>query len=212
MLTWRYVTPPGPPDSKPPRRREHRDFAGRDTTRPGPHVDLDATDDDFAPAPTPVDALTDAALDVGDAARTLAAHAISRAESERMRARLADLETWRKDTDAWRLKLTGVADTNGRMGRLDDTVSKLRDDVGPTDERRKEREAVIGLRSDRKRVIAALGLAATLAGGGIYAIRDGYDAAAEARGADAEWRRGIEADIHILFGLFGRTPDPRSTP
>ena len=221
------MTPPGdPPSGKfrrpggagddPPSPR-HVDHT-REVTRPGPHVDLDATEDDGYPAPvTPVDALTDAAHEVGDAARAIAAHAISRNEANGIRMRLANLETWRKDADEWRLRLTGVADGNGRIGKIDRELEKLRDDLGPSEERRKEREVIAGLRSDRKRVVAALVAAATLAGSGIYAIRDKYDSAAEARGADAEWRRGVEKNFVTLFGLFGlRVPvtatDPGSKP
>ena len=181
-----------------------------------PHVDLDATADDFPASPTPVDALTDAAQAVGDAAKAVAAHAISRTEAEGIRMRLANLETWRAgDVDPWRLRLTGVADTNGRMGRLDARVDELRKDVGTSEERRKERDAVAGMRGDRKRVVAALVAAASLMGGGIYAIKDRYDAAAEARGAEAQWRRGVEENFRTLFGLFGLrvpTTDPGSKP
>ena len=187
-------------------RVPHRDHA-REVTRPGPHVigDLDATEDDFG-AHTPVEELTAAAQDVGDAARALAAHAISRDEAAGIRMRLANLETWRKGTDEWRLKLTGVADGNGRIGTLARDVDKLREDVGSTDERRKERDAIANLRGDRKRVVAAILAAATIAGGGIYTIRDRYDAAAEARGADAEWRRHVDESLRTLFGLRSYPP------
>ena len=219
------MTPPRDPPDSGKGRVPYVDHAFREVpTRPGPHVDLDATADDFPPSPTPVDALTDAAQAVGDAAKAVAAHAISRTEAEGIRMRLANLETWRAgDVDPWRLRLTGVADTNGRLGRLDATIEKLREDVGtskerdaeraeiaqlrkdvgPTDERRKEREAVAAQRSDRKRVVAALGAAALFIGGGIYTIKDQYDAAAEARGAEAQWRRGAEENFRTLFGLFG---------
>jgi len=109
-----------------------------------------------------------------------------------------------------------VADTNGRMGRLDARVDELRKDVGTSEERRKERDAVAGMRGDRKRVVAALVAAASLMGGGIYAIKDRYDAAAEARGAEAQWRRSVEKNFDTLFGLFGLrrvpTTDPGSKP
>lgn len=231
------MSPPKDPPSGKFRRDPaagYVDHAHRDVTRPGPHVDLDATDDDFREAATPVEALTDAAQEVGDAARSLAAHAISRDEAAGIRMRLANLETWRAgDVDPWRLRLTGVADTNGRLGRLDDTVAKLRDDVGtpkeraaeraeiaqlrkdvgPTDERRKEREAVAAQRSDRKRVVAVLIAAASIAGGGIYTIRDRYDASVEARGADAQWRKGVEENFRTLFSLFGlKPPTSGATP
>lgn len=202
----------GGDDPPSPRHVDHT----REVTRPGPHVDLDATADDFPASPTPVDVLTDAAIAVGDAARAVAAHAISRTEAEGIRMRLANLETWRAgDVDPWRLRLTGVADTNGRMGRLDARVDELRKDVGTSEERRKERDAVAGMRGDRKRVVAALVAAASLMGGGIYAIRDRYDASVEARGADAQWRKGVEENFRTLFGLFGLrvpTTDPGSKP
>ncbi len=206
------MSPPKDPPSGKFRRDPdgHVDYAGRDVasrevpTRPGPHVDLDATDDDFPPQTTPVEALTDAAQAVGDAAKAVAAHAISRTEAEGIRMRLANLETWRAgDVDPWRLRLTGVADTNGRMGRLDARVDELRKDVGTSEERREERAAIASMRSDRKRVVAALAAAAALAGGGIYTIRDRYDASVEARGADAQWRKGVEENFRTLFGLFG---------
>lgn len=198
------MTPPRDPDSG-KGRVPYVDHAFREVpTRPGPHVDLDATADDFPPSPTPVDALTDAAQAVGDAAKAVAAHAISRTEAEGIRMRLANLETWRAgDVDPWRLRLTGVADTNGRMGRLDARVDELRKDVGTSEERREERAAIASMRSDRKRVVAALAAAAALAGGGIYTIRDRYDASVEARGADAQWRKGVEENFRTLFGLFG---------
>ena len=202
----------GGDDPPSPRHVDHT----REVTRPGPHVDLDATADDFPASPTPVDVLTDAAIAVGDAARAVAAHAISRDEAAGIRMRLANLETWRAgDVDPWRLRLTGVADTNGRMGRLDARVDELRKDVGTSEERRKERDAVAGMRGDRKRVVAALVAAASLMGGGIYAIKDRYDASVEARGADAQWRKGVEENFRTLFGLFGLrvpTTDPGSKP
>ena len=198
------MTPPRDPDSG-KGRVPHVDHAFREVpTRPGPHVDLDATDDDFPPQTTPVEALADAAQAVGDAAKAVAAHAISRTEAEGIRMRLANLETWRAgDVDPWRLRLTGVADTNGRMGRLDATVDKLREDVGTSEQRREERAAIASMRSDRKRVVAALVAAATIAGGGLYTIRDRYDASVEARGADTQWRKGVEENFRTLFWLFG---------
>ena len=216
------MSPPKDPPSGKFRRDPdgHVDYAGRGgasrevPTRPGPHVDLDATADDFPPSPTPVDALTDAAQAVGDAAKAVAAHAISRTEAEGIRMRLANLETWRVgDVDPWRLRLTGVADTNGRMGRLDARVDELRKDVGTSEERRDERAAIASMRSDRKRVVAALVAAATIAGGGLYTIRDRYDASVEARGADTQWRKGIEKQLDTLFSLFGlKPPTSGATP
>lgn len=208
------MTPPRDPDSG-KGRVPHVDHAFREVpTRPGPHVDLDATADDFPPQTTPVEALADAAQAVGDAAKAVAAHAISRTEAEGIRMRLANLETWRAgDVDPWRLRLTGVADTNGRMGRLDARVDELRKDVGTSEERREERAAIASMRSDRKRVVAALAAAAALAGGGIYTIRDRYDASVEARGADTQWRKGIEKQLDTLFSLFGlKPPTSGATP
>lgn len=193
----------GGDDPPSPRHVDHT----REVTRPGPHIDLDATDDDGYPAPaTPVDVMADAALAMSDTARVIATHAISRDEAAGIRMRLANLETWRKGTDEWRLKLTGVADGNGRIGTLARDVDKLREDVGSTDDRRKERDAIANLRGDRKRVVAAILAAATIAGGGIYTIRDRYDAAAEARGADAEWRRHVDESLRTLFGLRSFSP------
>src|SRR5574338_593307 len=49
--------------------------------------------------------------------------------SERTSTRLAELETWRKQTDEWRLKLTGVDDRNGRIGRIDQALADQRCDL-----------------------------------------------------------------------------------
>jgi hypothetical protein len=49
--------PKDPPSGKFRRDVPHVDHAHREVTRPGPHVDLDATDDDFPPQATPVEAL-----------------------------------------------------------------------------------------------------------------------------------------------------------
>ena len=65
------MTPPRDPDSG-KGRVPHVDYAFREVpTRPGPHVDLDATADDFPAAHTPVEELTAAAQEVGDASPTL---------------------------------------------------------------------------------------------------------------------------------------------
>ncbi|MEK9646870.1 MAG: hypothetical protein VW547_15135, partial [Alphaproteobacteria bacterium] len=48
------MSPPRDPDSG-KGRVPHVDHAFREVpTRPGPHVDLDATADDFPPSPTPI--------------------------------------------------------------------------------------------------------------------------------------------------------------
>jgi hypothetical protein len=92
-------------------------------------------------------------------------------------------------------------------------VDELRKDVGTSEQRREERAAIASMRSDRKRVVAALAAAAALAGGGIYTIRDRYDASVEARGADTQWRKGIEKQLDTLFSLFGlKPPTSGATP
>lgn len=66
--------------------------------------------------------------------------------------RLAQAETELAELRAWRLRLTGVADSNGRIGVLERSIDEHREDtsralelirldVGPSDERKAEREA-----------------------------------------------------------------------
>jgi len=82
-----------------------------------------------------------------DSARELDGIVVARALEAATRSaptnmRLATLETWRLDIDRWRLRLTGVDDTNGKIGKLGETIAELRRDVG--DRKECERVRAVG--------------------------------------------------------------------
>lgn len=107
-----------------------------------------------------------------------------------------------RELESWRLTLTGVADRNGRIGKLAEDVADLRADVGTSEERRTERAVIAAVRWARGKMLAAIGAIGVLIGGAAYSIKAGYDAAAEARGRDAEWRHGVDKDLDRLFKFF----------
>lgn len=205
------------------RRSNHTDYTTREITRPGLHVQrradatltpaealemidpLDATDDDARHTPVEgvaikmadrVRQLLDAegypftardvalldALSLEMAQRLAEMHTTHLDAGEGIPRRIRALETHAASHAEWRGKLTGVDDRNGRIGRLEAAVS-----------------AIAG---HWKRIVAAVVLAASVAGGGIYSVRAGYDAAVEARGRDGEWRRHVDADLARLFAFF----------
>lgn len=121
-----------------------------------------------------------------DSARELDGIVVARALEAATRSaptnmRLATLETWRLDLDRWRLRLTGVDDTNGKIGKLGETIAELRRDVGDRKECERVRAAADTVDTGRKRAIAAVitaGLA--LGGAGWAVVRDARRDAAEA--------------------------------
>lgn len=84
--------------------------------------------------------------------------------------RIANLETWKLDVDRWRLKLTGLDDGNGRIGRLADDVHELRGDVGDRKECARVRAAADLVDTGRRRVIAAVITAGLALGGAVWAM------------------------------------------
>jgi hypothetical protein len=133
---------------------------------------------------------------------------------ERVFVRLADLETWRDDTDRWRLSLTGVADGNGRIGNLSRVVERLREDVGDSAECRTTRDSAAMVSKIRNSAWAAVVFAAGAVGASGWGWVQARDAriAAEAR---AEQRLDrVEADVRLVFerlpflGPAPSTPDP----
>lgn len=146
--------------------------------------------------------------------------------------RLAVLEAWRVEVDPWRLRLTGYADTNGRMGVMDRTVADLRDDlgtsaeraaervelaqlrkdVGTTEQRAAERKTVAAVRWTTAKVLALLVASGSLAGGGAYqslrARSAAADAMARAAGKDDEHERAQDESIGRLFTLCTRITYP----
>ena len=149
--------------------------------------------------------------------------------------RLADLEHWREATDQWRLKLTGVDDGNGRIGRLDrriDDLEKellakldavcaqftaaaadLRRDVGTPKEREAEKKASATVAGVRRKLVATVSAAVVAVGGGGWAA---YKATTAAKEAAAFTAGRIEArlDAHdrALDWLFQGAPRPLPAP
>jgi len=201
-------------------------------TTPGPHVTPDEDDShDYAPI-TGVHAIThDAvrvALDsirrrsvVGSHDQILIEEIVAavagrlsqtiehaRQPSIALSPRVAALEEARRETDRWRLVLTGLDDRNGRLGRLDATIGSLRYDLGSSDERRAERATIGSLRWAGTKVMAGVVAIGVIVGGAAMSLRGRYDSMVEARVRDAEWRRHVDADITWFRSLFN---SPRST-
>lgn len=100
--------------------------------------------------------------------------------SDRTNVRIADLETWRADMVRWRLQLTGIADDNGRLGKLDRTVATLREDVGDKHECNLVRESASTVRTVRNRMLAMIATAATAVGASGYGLIMSRDASRDA--------------------------------
>lgn len=149
--------------------------------------------------------------------------------------RLVQLESWRTEVDAWRMRLTGVADSNGRMGIMGRTIDEIREDLGTPAERRIERAELVQLRKDvgtteqrtaeRKtvgavrwttaKVLALLSASGLIAGGGAWQAIRARATAKEAIAAAAarveathdEHERAQDRRLDDLFTLCtARTP------
>lgn len=143
--------------------------------------------------------------------------------SDRMLTRVANLETWRIGIDDWRLKLTGVADTNGRMGNMDRVLSKLREDVGTPSECAAVRETVNVLRNAQRKSWAAVVAAFIAVAGsawGLVKSRDENIAAATRAAARVDTierdlerlRVDVRSAFRLPFAGSALTPDETREP
>jgi hypothetical protein len=141
--------------------------------------------------------------------------------SERTAVRLAEIETWRKtEVDPWRLRLTGVDDGNGRLGRMDRRIDDLREDVGTSEQAAATRAGAALALSAKKRLWAALGAAAFAlgtAGYGLFTARDQARDAAARAAAQYEVRlqhveRRLEKHEDVLLRRGRMTPAPDNDP
>ena len=131
---------------------------------------------------------------------------------DRTLVRLVDLETWRQQIDAWRLHLTGAADSNGRIGTLTRTVDGLREDVGDAQECRAVRDAAGNVHAFRRRVWAAIAAAGVAVGGSAWGLVKSRDENTAAAARAAERLDRLERDIDRLESvLFLPAPGPAST-
>jgi len=169
-----------PPDEPPSKR--HRDYS-----RPRTPVEATEVSGEFD-CPTPVE----------------------RPTGDRVLVRLAELETWREETDGWRLRLTGVADGNGRLGILTRTVEQLRKDVGDEDECRRVRDAAATVRGVKRWLLASVGAALVAVGGSAWGLVKSRDEniAAAARAAERleRLREDIEHNREDIRLVFERLP------
>ena len=136
-------------------------------------------------------------------------------------ARIVSLETRCDACEARWLRLQGVDERNGRIGRLDQRVedhhadvlaliAELRADVGTADERRAERGQVRQIAAFRKWSLAKLlGASATIAAAlyGYVRVRDDARTAAAAAAARTEIRiEHVEATTNRLLDLLLNRP------
>lgn len=179
----------------------------RDPSRPHPRVDLDDTLDDTSPggrrrtrtplavprAVTPEDAVLAAAVariraadpqwEIGDAV----ADAFARLEERIAEVAALPSEGRLVALEAWRRRLTGEADSNGRLGNMDRTIAKdreeraraddeiveridaLRVDVGTPEQLRDRWSTVRAVKWTSVKILGLLAAAAITAGGGVWA-------------------------------------------
>lgn len=138
--------------------------------------------------------------------------------------RLSDLEGWRaNEITPWKLRLTGVDERNGRLGRLDARVeanhadilavlAELREDVGTRQERAAERATIAPLAGVRHKLLASVGAAVIAAGSAAWGWRNADRAAASAEARTALRLEHVESTTNRLLcklGLCGPTdPNP----
>lgn len=130
---------------------------------------------DHAPVPPEWQALVDAIV-VEVAQRTAEQRARDLAAGDRLPGRVRELEAGVASIAAWRLALTGVADTNGRIGRIEARIDPS------VEEYLAARATIRSIRWGTAKLLAAVGLAATIAGGGIWTTIKARDAIARAEG------------------------------
>lgn len=129
-------------------------------------------------------------------------------------ARIAACEAEARDHRAYQLKLSGVAEGNGRLGAMDRTIAAIREDLGTSKERAAERATVAAVRWTTAKVLALLGAAGLATGGGIWTsiqARDALRAAeAHARGQreehDVGQDRRLDEFARRLDCLEGKCP------
>lgn len=158
-------------------------------TRAGSHGDGDGVPleeldpHDFAITVDEQERTTDPTLDAADDAAT---------RSGPFNLRLANLETWRRSMDRWRLRVTGPDDRDGRIGRLADELAELREDVGDRDQCRRVREAAALVDTGRRRAIAAVVTAGLALGGAAWAMIRSRD-----KDVAAETIRRMELELRV---------------
>jgi hypothetical protein len=134
--------------------------------------------------------------------------------SEHSARRLAELETWKREMIEWRLKLSGVDDRNGRLGRMDQAFADLRcdleaadkdlrkdmeaadaairKDIGSPEEAATVRQVAGAVKSIGKRTWVAITAAVLAAGGGGYGVLTRDQARDAAVRADARMEVRLE--------------------
>jgi hypothetical protein len=137
--------------------------------------------------------------------------------SDRTLVRLAGLETWREDHDKWRARLTGAADSNGRIGNLDRTIAALRHDVGDEAECKAVRETVGAVRAVQRKMVAAIGAAALAGAASAWGLGKSRDENIAAAARAAHRLETIERDLDRIYQRLpflgpASNPDPRDPP
>jgi hypothetical protein len=137
--------------------------------------------------------------------------------------RLAILETWRShEIDPWRRRLTGDDERNGRVGRMDRriednhtevtaAIEALRADVGPSDERKAEREQSKAIASFKRwsiaKLLGAIGAIAVAAYGYLKVRDEARDAASAAKAAAAAAEARTETRLGHVEMTLGKVLD-----
>lgn len=144
-------------------------------------------------------------------ARTVAAlEARVHTQRDHVPRRLAELETFAADMRAWRLSLTGVADTNGRMGQADQRMDRIEERIPATLEQRLAEVATIrSVRWSAAKLLVAVGTAATIAGGGIWQTIKARGAIERGAGRDEQHTTDQDRRLDSLEARLDALAKPR---
>lgn len=144
--------------------------------------------------------------------------------------RLAEVEQRATNLEAWRLKTSGVDDSNGRLGRMDRAIAacredaeeglvrvraelaaaqaELRKDIGTPEQRDAERAAAAIVNGTVRRYKLTFGAAVTLVlTGGGYAVWRSLDNASRAEARLEQRLHQHDVDVDRLY-QFCRAPRP----
>lgn len=197
----------------------HTDWT-RVPTRPGPHADpLDDTQDEGSVTPVqgvaikladqvriavegdgyPFSARDFALLDalaLEASHRIAEIHARQLATGAALPRRVHELEAKVAEHDAKHRRLTGEAETNGRLGRIEARIAAT------VEERAAEKATIGSVHWSTAKLLALFGVVAISAGGGIVTTIKARDAIAHAEGRREQRLDDIDRDVSRLFSLF----------